>query len=91
MPAVYAIAFLEFHVYPLCATGFGPVIEIMESMFEIESRPHFIGRALAPFDPVFESEIRRVFDALGFLQRRSDNAATAARNGSRTPARISLF
>src|SRR4029453_18365351 len=91
MPAEHAIAFLKFHVHPLRATAFGPVIKIMESMFEIKSRPHFIGGALTPLDPVFEGKIGRVFYALRRLQRRSDNAAAAARNGGRSTARISLL
>src|SRR6267142_5988665 len=91
MPAEHAIAFLKFHVYPLRATAFCPVIKIMKGMFEIKSRPHFIGGALAPLDPVFEGKIGRIFYALCLLQRRSDNAAAAARNSGRSAARISLL
>src|SRR5262249_60798818 len=81
MPAQDPIAFLRFHIDPLCTTVLGPVIEVMESVLEIKPRPHFVGSSLAPLDPIFEGEIRGIFNALGFLQRRSDNAAAAAGNG----------
>ena len=78
VPAQHAVAFLNFHVDPFGAAALGPVIEIVQRVFEIIARPHFVGRAAAPFDPVFEGEIRRVLDALRFLQRRADDAAAAA-------------
>src|SRR4029434_3388567 len=91
MPAEDAIAFLKLHIDPLCATSLGPVIEVMESVLEIKSRPHFVGGALSPLDPIFEGEIGGIFNALGFLQRHSDNAAAPARNSGCSAARISLL
>src|SRR5262245_47741605 len=91
MPAQDAIAFLKLHIDPLRATVLGPVIEVMESMLEIKSRPDFVGGALAPLDPIFEGEIGGIFNALGFLQRRSDNAAAPAGNGGCSAAGISLL
>src|SRR4029434_11059789 len=91
MPAEHAIAFLKFHVDPLCATAFGPVIKVMKSVLEIKSRPQFVGGAWPPLDQIFEGEIGGIFNALGFLQRRSDNAAAPARNSGRSAARISLL
>src|SRR5262249_35905238 len=76
---------------PLRTTGLGPMIEVMESVLEIKSRPHFVGGALAPLDPIFEGEIGGVFNALGFLQRCSDNTAAPARNGGCSAATISLL
>ena len=55
-------------------------------MFEIIARPHFVGLAAAPLDPIFERHVRRVFDALGFLQRRADDAAAAAGDCRRAAA-----
>src|SRR5215475_13262685 len=91
MPAQDPIAFLKFHIDPLCTTVLGPVIEVMESVLEIKPRPHFVGSALAPLDPIFEGEIGGIFNALGFLQRRSDDAAAPAGNGGCSTAGISLL
>src|SRR5215468_2805814 len=91
MPAQDPIAFLRFHIDPLCTTVLGPVIEVMESVLEIKPRPHFVGSSLAPLDPIFEGEIGRIFDAVGFLQRRSDDAAAPAGNGGCSAAGISLL
>jgi hypothetical protein len=60
-------------------------------VLEIKPRPHFVGSSLAPLDPIFEGEIRGIFNALGFLQRRSDNAAAAAGNGGCPAAGIGLL
>ena len=80
MPAQHAVAFLKFHIDPFGAAALGPVIKIVQRMLEIKARPNFVGCAAAPLDPIFEGEVRRVFDALRFLQRRADNTAAAAGN-----------
>ena len=76
VPAQHAVALLEFHIDPLYAAALRPVIKIMKRMFKIKSRPDLVRRAAAPLDPIFESDIRRVFDAFGFLQRRADDASS---------------
>ena len=91
MPAVHAVAFLELHIDPFCAAAFSPVIEIVQSVFEIEPRPHLIGGAAAPLHPIFEGHVRCVLDALGLLQRRTDDAAATAGNCGGPTAFTRLF
>ncbi len=55
-------------------------------MIEIIARPDFVGLAAAPLDPIFESQVGRIVDSLGFLQRRADDAAAAAGDRRRAAA-----
>jgi hypothetical protein len=83
---MHSVTFLKFHVDPFCPATFSPVVEIVQRVFEVESRPHFIGRAATPLHPILEGHIRRVFDPLGLLQRRTDDAATPTRDRRRAAA-----
>src|SRR5262249_44562903 len=91
MPAQDPIAFLRFHIDPLCTTVLRPVIEGMESVLEIKPRPHFVGRSLAPLDPICEGEIGGIFNPRGFWQRLPKNEAAAAEKGGCPAAGIGLL
>ena len=91
MPAVHAVAFLEFQVHPPDAVTFGPVIEIMQRVLDVVTGPDRIGRRTSPFHPVIEGEIRRVVDAVLLLQRRADDAAATAGNCGGPTAFTRLF
>src|SRR6266545_2469738 len=86
MPAVHAVAFLELHIDPFRAATFRPMIEVVQGMFEIIARPYFVGGAATPFHPIFEGHVRGVLNALGFLQRSANDAATAAGDRGRAAA-----
>ena len=79
-PAHHRVAFLLLQVGPCGAQAFGPVIEIVQTVLDVVARPHLVGRRTAPTHPIVERQVRRVVDAVLFLQRRTDDQAAAARD-----------
>src|SRR5205823_13840789 len=86
----YAVAFLLIEAVPLHAACDPPLVEVRIRVFNIESCPRLIRRALAPRNPVLEGQVRCVFDAMLALQPRADAATAAARNGG-SAAKLRLF
>ena len=64
-PAHYGVAFLDFEIDPLHAEAFGPVIEIVEGVFNVVAGPDRVDRRPPPVDPVLESEVGRAMDNRG--------------------------
>ena len=83
-PAQHGVALLDFHVDPLHAEAFGPVIEIVQGVLDVVAGPDHVGRRTAPRDPVLEGQVGRVVDAVLLLQRRADDQAAAAGDDGRT-------
>ena len=63
-PAQHGVALLDFHVDPLHAEAFGPVIEIVEGVLDVVAGPDHVGRRTSPLDPVLEGQVGRVVDAV---------------------------
>src|SRR5215813_13770630 len=89
MPAWHAIAFLLIEAVPLHAAFNRPLVEVGIRVFDIEARPRLVRSSLTPHNPIIESQVRRVCDALLALQPRADAATAAARNdGSAAKMRL---
>ena len=89
-PALHGVALLDFHVDPLHAQAFGPVIEVMEAVLDVVAGPDHVGRRTSPLDPVVERQVRRVADAVLRLQRRPDDQAAASGDNGR-PAGLGVL
>ena len=83
-PALHGVALLDFHVDPLHAEAFGPVIEIVEAVLDVVAGPDHVGRRTSPLDPVLEGQVGRVVDAVLRLQWRPDDQAAASGDDGRT-------
>src|ERR1700716_2224661 len=68
----------NFHVDPLHAEAFGPVIEIVEAVLDVVAGPDQVGRRTSPLDPVLEGQVGRVVDAVVRLQWGADDPAAAS-------------
>src|SRR5262249_7839701 len=90
VPAWHTVAFLLIEAVPLHAAFDAPLVEVRIRMFDIETCPRLICGTLTPRNPVIESQIRRVFDAMLALQPGADAATAAARNGG-SAAKVRLL
>src|SRR3954452_5018824 len=91
MPAVDTVSFLDFHIDPFNTAAFSPVIQIVKRVLEIKTRPDLVSRSLSPFDPSAEGQVGCVVNSLGFLQRSSHDAATAAGDRGSAAAGIRML